>query len=58
MLVKCGRPSQSKPASEITLRMSRKELVYYVMMKLNVTTALLKIQALYLVIMNLNNGLP
>ena len=48
------RPSQSKPTSEVALRMSRKERVYYVMMKLNVTIALLKIQALYLVIRNLN----
>ena len=40
------RPSQSKPASEVALRMSRKERVYYVMMKLNVSIALLKIQDL------------
>ena len=52
------RPSQSKPASEVALRMSRKERVYYVMMKPNVSIALLKIQDLYLVIMNLNNCLP
>mgnify|MGYP001191370451 CR=1 FL=1 len=42
------RPSQSKPTSEVALRMSWKERVYYVMMKLNMTLALLKIQALYL----------
>ena len=52
------RPSQSKPTSEVALRMSRKERVYYVMMKLNVTITLLEIQALYLFIMSLNNGLP
>ena len=52
------RPSQSKPTSEVALRMSWKERVYYVMMKLNMTLALLKIQALYLAIMNLNNYLP
>ena len=52
------RPSQSKPTSEVALRMSWKERVYYVMMKLNMTLALLKIQALYLAIMNLNKYLP